>query len=56
LLLFGSDDQSFHALDSSRGVSAWKWRNKGKLRNPAVVGDGVVYFCGDDTLYAIDLN
>ncbi len=56
LLLFGSDDQSLHAFDPAIGGAVWKWKSKGRLRNPVVVAEGKVYFCGDDTLYAIELN
>jgi outer membrane protein assembly factor BamB len=59
LLLFGSDDRNFYCFDTNRGAVLWKWRNEKndrKLRNPAIVKDGVAYFCGEDTLYAIELN
>ncbi len=56
MLLFGSEDQVFTAFDTTRATPLWKYRSKEKLRNPAVVSEGIVYFCGEGSLYAIELN
>jgi outer membrane protein assembly factor BamB len=56
MLLFGSEDQSFMALDATRGTPVWKFKSKEKIRSAAVVSEGFVYFCGEATLFAIELN
>jgi len=56
LLLFGSEDQVFTAFDTTRATPLWKFRANERLRCPAVVSEGVAYFCGQASLFAIDLN
>lgn len=56
LALFGSDDHSFYAYDVERRDLTWRLKAPGRLRQSAVVVGGRVYFGGDDSLYAVDLE
>ncbi len=56
LALFGSDDRSFYAYDLERRELTWRLRGLGRVRQPAVVTGGRVYFSGEDSLYAVDID
>jgi outer membrane protein assembly factor BamB len=57
LLLFGSEDNTFYALDAGTGKMAWKFKTGGPLSGSAAVYDNSVFFTSyDGNFYAIDVR
>jgi outer membrane protein assembly factor BamB len=57
LVLFGSADGFFYALDSQTGQLHWRYQTRGRVITPADVADELVYLCDDaSTLYALELH
>ncbi|HLZ57556.1 MAG TPA: PQQ-binding-like beta-propeller repeat protein [Ktedonosporobacter sp.] len=57
VVLFGSADGFFYALDGKTGERRWQYPTRGRVTTPADVAEGVVYVCDDaGTLYALDLQ
>jgi len=57
IVLFGSADGFFYALNGKTGECRWQYRTRGRVITPADVAEGVVYICDDTgTLYALQLH
>ena len=57
LVLFGSEDNTFYALDTGTGKPAWKFKTHGALNgSPAVYGGKVFFTSYDGNFYAIDVR
>ena len=56
LVFFGAKDQTFYAVDSSKGSRVWKYRTNGSISSSAAIdADSIVYFGSEDShVYAID--
>jgi outer membrane protein assembly factor BamB len=55
LVLFGSDDGHFYAVDARSGVLRWRFAAGAGIASSAAVVDGVVFFTAfDGALYALD--
>jgi eukaryotic-like serine/threonine-protein kinase len=55
LVLVGSYDESFYALDAATGDVRWRFRANGPISGSATVLDGVVYFATlEGRTYALD--
>jgi outer membrane protein assembly factor BamB len=56
LMLVGTDDGVLHAIDLDDRQTRWSYETPGRLRNPPVVHEGVVFFVNSrDQVYALDL-
>jgi len=57
LLLVGTDNGELIALDLETREPRWRYRTDGKIRNEAVVREGVVYFANSrDQIFALDVR
>src|SRR5689334_20876508 len=57
LVLFGSADGFFYALDRQTGQLHWRYQTRGRVLTPADVADELVYLCDDaSTLYTLELH
>jgi outer membrane protein assembly factor BamB len=57
VLLVGTDNGALHALDLADRSARWVYETPGRIRNPPVVHDGVVFFVNSrDQIYALDLR
>jgi len=57
LVLFGSKDKRFYALDLETGREVWNFTAGGEIRgSPSVCGGTVFFGCDDDRLYALNLE
>jgi len=55
LVMIGSADGSFHAVDAESGASRWRFATRGKIRvGAALDGDRVVIGSDDHFIYALD--
>jgi len=57
LVLIGSLDWNFYALDSRSGWTAWKYRTGGAIASTAAICDDLVIFgCADGYIYALEAS
>jgi outer membrane protein assembly factor BamB len=56
LAFFASEDQHLYAFDVGGRGLLWRYRAKGRIKSPPIVGGGKVYFVAEESLYAIELN
>ncbi|HKP32352.1 MAG TPA: PQQ-binding-like beta-propeller repeat protein, partial [Chitinophagaceae bacterium] len=57
LILFGSGDHQFYAVDSSKGILRWKFTADGPVHSSPAVYSNTVYFnTTSNTLYALDVR
>jgi eukaryotic-like serine/threonine-protein kinase len=57
LLLFGSEDNTFYALDTGTGKPAWKFKTRGPVQGFAAIYGGNIFFTSyDGHFYAIDVR
>ncbi|OQP59447.1 hypothetical protein A3860_37495 [Niastella vici] len=57
LILFGSEDNTFYALDTGTGKPAWKFNTHAPVHgSPAVYGGKVFFASYDGNLYAVDVR
>jgi outer membrane protein assembly factor BamB len=57
LLLVGSDNGELVAIDLRTRAIAWRYQTDGKIRNPPITWQGVVYFVNSrDQVFALDLR
>lgn len=54
-LLVGTDNGALFSLDPATQKERWSYQTDGRIRNPALVAEGVVYFVNSrDQIYALD--
>jgi len=57
VLFFGSNDNSFYAVDAGSGKELWRFKTDGMIRGSAAAAYGMVYFDSyDGYLYALDAD
>jgi outer membrane protein assembly factor BamB len=57
LLLVGTEDGILHAIGLEDRQTRWRYETPGRLRNPPLVYEGVVFFVNSrDQIYALDLR
>ncbi|MEX1365398.1 MAG: PQQ-binding-like beta-propeller repeat protein [Nannocystaceae bacterium] len=57
MILVGTDNGLMHAIALSDRRTVWSYETPGRIRNPAVVHEGVVFFVNSrDQIYALDLR
>jgi outer membrane protein assembly factor BamB len=57
LLLVGTEDGILHAIGLRDRKTRWRYETPGRLRNPPLVHEGVVFFVNSrDQVYALDLR
>lgn len=55
-MLLGTDDGALLAIDLDTREVVWRYRTNGLIREPAVLGDGLVYFANSrDEIFAVSL-
>lgn len=56
-LLVGTDNGVMHAISLSDRSTAWSYETPGRIRNPPLVHEGVLFFVNSrDQVYALDLR
>jgi outer membrane protein assembly factor BamB len=57
LLLVGTDNGALHAVDLDTHETRWSYETSGKIRQPPIVSEGVVYFVNSrDQVFALELR
>jgi len=54
VLFFGSNDQSFYAVDIKTGAERWSIQTGAAVKSSAVIKDSILYFSSSNRFYAID--
>ena len=53
MVVFGSNDSSFYALDAASGDLLWKFGTRSAIRGAALVHDDITYVVSGNDLYAL---